>query len=93
MLICDFHVHLYCCFGIGQALDAAHDNMSGIARSLGAPRFEAVLFLAETANESWFAEARNLARLDSGWQVCRTDEAATLCLVKEGKRMYIVLGW
>jgi hypothetical protein len=70
MVLVDAHVHLYQCFNLARAFDAAAANFAAAARVLQgrrSPRYAGVLCLVETAGER-FLEGMRTQRLGRVWR-------------------------
>ncbi|OQA26134.1 MAG: hypothetical protein BWY59_01499 [Verrucomicrobia bacterium ADurb.Bin345] len=56
--VVDTHVHLYCCYDIAAAIQAAHANLEGLARNLGLKSFVPAVCLTERFDHHIFSELK-----------------------------------
>lgn len=94
-ILVDAHVHIYECFEPGDLFEAATQNFSKAATTLGIRgKVSGVLLLTETSSDDWFRQARDRAKknrqildTDSDWELHLTpgSEAFLVTRKKSGR--------
>lgn len=101
MMLVDAHVHLYPCFDLARAFDAAAAHFAAAARLLNghrAPRHAGVLCLVDTAGESFFEGVRTqrLGRVwrgrDGDWEIEEGGEPETVVARCGSTRLALIAG-
>jgi hypothetical protein len=99
VVLVDGHVHLYDCFDIGRAFDAAAANFAAAAKSFGdKPRYDSILCLVEGAAEHFVADLRaglqgRVWRGQHGyWELEQGDEPETIVVRRGGTRLAVIVG-
>lgn len=91
MILVDFHVHLYDCFSLSEALTAAAENFQETADKVGSTDYQSVLCLTESCGYDVFGQLQAGLTMPH-WRCETTGEEESLVLVAKARRIILVAG-
>ncbi len=94
MLFVDAHAHIYRCFDSPTALDGAVENFRRADRSRREGPLRGCLLLAETTNETWYEDHREVESLGGGrWRLTANEaDGSILAHGPTGDELVIIAG-